>query len=152
MPTTQAVHAFVLAALDDAIGRLDRGGSISDDNLHQLRKAVKRARAGLRLLRHAISDDSLRKENALLRDTGRAFAAIRDRASLIEALDLLDAGRKEPATPVRRRQIELAGKLLRARRASARANIVGAAPWAERSNNCTPSSSSSLAIALLTAC
>ncbi len=116
----QAVRAFLLAALAEAIACLAPGRPVSDDDVHRLRKALKRARAALRLLRHALGENRFRTENVLLRDTGRAFAAVRDRASLIEALDRLGASHGGRAHQRQIGQTDPVRRILQGRRAGAR--------------------------------
>jgi CHAD domain-containing protein len=58
-----------------------------DESVHDTRKRLKRLRASLRLQRAAIGDDTYRRENVALRDTGRKLSAPRDAAVLVETLD-----------------------------------------------------------------
>jgi CHAD domain-containing protein len=76
---TQPVHSLHDAAvtlLDDAIKTLkaDRG----DEAIHATRKACKRLRAALRLLRECLGLAAYRRENRRVRDASKPLAAIRD--------------------------------------------------------------------------
>jgi CHAD domain-containing protein len=73
-------HARTLAA---GRRRLD------DDAIHAVRKDLKHARAALRLLRGAVSEDAYRRENAALRDAARPLAAARDARALLETAGAL---------------------------------------------------------------
>lgn len=53
--------------------------------VHEVRKAFKRVRGGLRLVRDEI--DFYKKENAFFRDEGRKISELRDATSVIEVLD-----------------------------------------------------------------
>ncbi len=58
----------------------------SDDGIHEARKALKRARAILRLLRDGVGDASYRPINILCRDAGRMLSPLRIGAVLQETL------------------------------------------------------------------
>ncbi len=58
--------------------------------LHAARKALKRARGALRLLRPALSVETFKRENLALRDAGRHLSPFRDAVSLYAAVDLLE--------------------------------------------------------------
>jgi hypothetical protein len=51
---------------------------LSGNTVHEMRKVLKRVRAALRLVRDAVGKDEYARENALLRDAGRALRAARD--------------------------------------------------------------------------
>jgi CHAD domain-containing protein len=51
---------------------------LSGKTVHEMRKVLKRVRAALRLVRDAVGKDEYARENALLRDAGRALRAARD--------------------------------------------------------------------------
>jgi CHAD domain-containing protein len=57
--------------------------------VHEARKALKKARAALRLLRPAAGEAAYRSQNAALRDAGRCIAPLRDSRSLMDAVALL---------------------------------------------------------------
>jgi hypothetical protein len=55
--------------------------------VHESRKAFKRSRAVVRLVRDEIGDDAYRRENTAYRDMGRRLSAARDARVLVEVLD-----------------------------------------------------------------
>jgi CHAD domain-containing protein len=57
-----------------------------DPAVHEARKAMKRIRSLLRLVRDEIGDDIYRNENAVFRDVGRALAPPRDALVVIDTL------------------------------------------------------------------
>jgi len=65
------------------------GSRLSEASIHQARKALKKARATLRLLRESIPDSVYRRENHALRDIARPLSAARDATVLIETLGKL---------------------------------------------------------------
>lgn len=71
-----------------ALGLLRRWEDHPRDNVHQARQALKRIRAGLRLIRSG-APYVYRVENALFRDIGLELAYARDTEAVIEALGLL---------------------------------------------------------------
>ena len=74
----------LVAALDEVLQALqDQPGS--DDAVHTARKAIKRARAALRLLRDPLGEETFKRENTVLRDAGRCLAPVRDARSLVDA-------------------------------------------------------------------
>lgn len=75
----------LLATLGDVLKTLGTQ-PLSDEHVHAARKSIKKARAGLRLLREALGEDRYQRENAALRDAGRCLAPLRDATSLREAL------------------------------------------------------------------
>jgi CHAD domain-containing protein len=83
----------LLGFLDRALGHL-RKPQVTDHDVHEARKALKRARAALRLLRPALGNNAYRFENRRLRDAGRALAPLRAPVTLLEALLLLEKGAK----------------------------------------------------------
>jgi CHAD domain-containing protein len=109
--------AFIAAATD-ALG----GRRVSDAAIHEARKAVKRARAALRLMRGALPQSSYRRENAALREASRPLSAVRDARVLLDSLDRLEklygAAARHSITPEFRRA--LARRRSAARRVSSR--------------------------------
>jgi len=61
----------------------------SDAAVHYARKQLKRARAGLRLLRDAVPRASYARENAELRDAARPLSLVRDARVMLDTLDRL---------------------------------------------------------------
>jgi CHAD domain-containing protein len=63
--------------------------SLSDTTVHDARKEIRRSRAAVRLLRVALGSARFRRENARLRDAGRALNEARDAKVLVATLDSL---------------------------------------------------------------
>jgi len=90
------VHEAVGPALARiAAGQFDRiisGLRMNPDRdaaIHDARKALKRLRALLRLVRRHLGDEAFREEDVVLRDLGRRLAAARDARTCIDTLDAL---------------------------------------------------------------
>ena len=60
---------------------------LADKRVHAARKAVKRARATLRLLRPAMKDVDYKRENTALLEAGKILSPLRNAASVIEAFN-----------------------------------------------------------------
>jgi CHAD domain-containing protein len=88
--------------LDRAIAELSsRVAEDPVEAVHDARKALKKARSLLRLGRGALDPDERRRDNAALRNAGRALSAARDAEVMLEATDdLVDrfAGRVPETT------------------------------------------------------
>jgi CHAD domain-containing protein len=79
-----------LAQIDLAIALLEgRGEEPPERTIHETRKALKRARALVRLQRHALSGKRHRRLDAALRQCGRRLALARDAEVVLETLDEL---------------------------------------------------------------
>jgi CHAD domain-containing protein len=65
------------------------GKRVSDADVHSARKAVKRARAALRLMRDALPPAVYQRENAALRDASRPLGAARDARVLVDSVGRL---------------------------------------------------------------
>ena len=76
--------------LDALKGRKPLGA----ESVHAIRKELKRARAGLRLLRDAVGEVAYAEENSRLRDAARPLARVRDAEVTIATIDSL-IGRKK---------------------------------------------------------
>lgn len=77
-----AVRRMLVAQLDEVASIL-RKPKLSDDAIHRVRKQLKRARAGLRLLRPSLGDAGYRRHNQTLRDIARPLTPIRDAKVLL---------------------------------------------------------------------
>ncbi|MGH8763615.1 MAG: CHAD domain-containing protein [Nitrosospira sp.] len=77
------------AAIREALEQVSAPQPISDEAIHDARKALKKARAALRLLQDGMSKPTFRRENSELRDAGRFLSPFRDAKSLIDAFDSL---------------------------------------------------------------
>src|ERR1700681_438946 len=74
----------LVAEIDEVVQALGKR-RLSDESIHLARKAIKKARAALRLLRQGIGDGIYKLENAALRDAGRCLSPLRDAKSLADA-------------------------------------------------------------------
>src|SRR5262245_2616579 len=72
---------------------LDRRSAPTDEAVHYVRKQLKRARAGLRLLRDAVPQASYSRENAELRNAARPLSFVRDARVTLDTLERLGARR-----------------------------------------------------------
>ena len=79
-----ALRAAVREQLDDAVRRLrdDRSGDPAEA-VHEARKDLKKARSLLRLARPGLPRAVYRRENGVLRDTGRSLSGARDADVLV---------------------------------------------------------------------
>lgn len=75
--------------LVDALQRVEDGRRVSDKDVHAARKAIKRARATLRLLRPALTASAFKSTNAMLRDAARPLAHVRDAKALLDTMGSL---------------------------------------------------------------
>jgi CHAD domain len=79
-----------LKQLDMAMALLEgRGSEPPEQTVHEARKALKRARALVRLQREALGRKRFRRTNAALRDAAHGLAGARDAEVVVDALDLL---------------------------------------------------------------
>lgn len=94
MSRSRSDPAFALlqASTDEALACLRTRRPV-DARVHTARKALKKARAALRLLRPALAPAIYERENIALRDAARYLSPLRDAKSLVAALDLLGASR-----------------------------------------------------------
>jgi CHAD domain-containing protein len=105
-PATHEARRILRAQIGAALDRL-KSSQVTDEDIHVARKSIKRARATLRLLRHALPKSTYRHGNATLRDSARPLSAVRDAKVLVDALDQLselepDAIKPKSAEPLRR--------------------------------------------------
>ncbi|MBA2338600.1 MAG: CHAD domain-containing protein [Acidimicrobiia bacterium] len=91
-PLAIGIQRLVVEQVDGGID-LIRNGPDLDTTVHELRKALKRVRAVLRLMRGELGRFRYRQENVLLRDTARRWSAVRDAAVMTAvARDLVVGG------------------------------------------------------------
>jgi CHAD domain-containing protein len=79
-------------SLAKALSCLGNTGKI-DLRVHAARKALKRARAAVRLMRPSLQPAMYERENRALRDAGRCLSPLRDAMSLVVACELLGKSR-----------------------------------------------------------
>jgi CHAD domain-containing protein len=107
-PLAQGLQRVILRQLDLAIELLDRYGvervaqsaegrraeplvsnHAGEDTVHETRKAIKRLRALLALIRGELGPKRYARENAALRDCARRLAGARDAEVMLDTLDAL---------------------------------------------------------------
>src|SRR5665647_1146196 len=76
-------------AIGEALKQVNTPQPVSDEAIHDARKALKKARAALRLLQDGMSKTTYQIENSGLRDAGRFLSPFRDAKSLIDAFNSL---------------------------------------------------------------
>lgn len=82
------IRMWIRSQLAEALVSL-RGRSPTDNDVHAARKSIKRARAGLRLLRDTVARPVYQRENEALRDAARPLSPARDAKILLDVLDSL---------------------------------------------------------------
>ena len=87
----------VVSQIHAALRLLRKKTVLSDESVHSARKKLKRARAGLRLLRDAVGKSAYARENAQLRDAARPFGRVRDAKATLDMLESLIAREKKHA-------------------------------------------------------
>lgn len=94
-PLAEGLRRIVLGQLDLAIelieGYREAAGGAEDRTVHEIRKAIKRLRALLRLLREELGSKRYTRENAALRDCARRLAGARDAEVMVGTLEALVA-------------------------------------------------------------
>jgi CHAD domain-containing protein len=104
----RSVHAARVAEdlrrhVGDAARRLRDSRAMSNEQIHNIRRDLKRSRAGLRLLRPIIGRRTYMRENEALRDAARPLSAARDAKVVMDTLHgLLESG----ATPSQRKVLQ----------------------------------------------
>ena len=93
------IAAFVDAQLHAALDAL-AGEIVSDQDVHNARKALKKARGGLRLYRPVMDTASFREHNVALRDAGRLLSPLRDGHSLLQLFHTLEDDARLPSTRI----------------------------------------------------
>ena len=75
--------------LDKAVAHLGCEDGKRDEHIHEARKATKRLRALVRLVRRDLGDEMYALENQCYRDAGQRLSGLRDATVLVETLDRL---------------------------------------------------------------
>ncbi len=87
------------------------GGPSTQEAIHETRKALKRLRALVRLLREELGEQQFKREHAILRDAARRLAGARDAEVMVGTLDALlerhprKLGRRRPLIELRKRLV-----------------------------------------------
>jgi CHAD domain-containing protein len=120
-PLSEGLRRIALGQLDLAIELLAGecgDGNVSDERaIHETRKALKRLRALLRLLRRELGERRFAREYEILRDAARRLASARDAEAMVDTLDALLE--HSPAKLARHRAMIELRELLVAERAAA---------------------------------
>jgi len=124
---SEGLRRMALGQLDLAIellgGEGTGGWAPNKEAIHETRKALKRLRALVRLLREELGERQFRREHAILRDAARRLAGARDAEVMVGTLDALL--RRHPRKLGRRRPLIELRKLLVAERAAAARQTLG---------------------------
>lgn len=79
----------------------------ADEHVHDVRRATKRIRAVLRLVRNSIGEESYRRDNAVLRDMARELSAARSATMRVATLEALPEWPAPAARSVSRLHVTL---------------------------------------------
>ncbi|HVY82083.1 MAG TPA: CHAD domain-containing protein [Steroidobacteraceae bacterium] len=96
---------------------------LTDEDVHEARKHLKKARAALRLLRPVLKGSSYRAWNSAMRDAARPLSAARDSKVLLDTLRLLG---EEYGEPVHSMHLEGFRRVLREQRGHTSRDALGA--------------------------
>ena len=88
-PLPMAMERIATGLADRIVNVLESSSKDPNEAIHTARKSMKRLRGLLRLVRDDLGDSAYRRENAALRDAGRALAPARDAFVLGETLHAL---------------------------------------------------------------
>jgi CHAD domain-containing protein len=118
------LRRMALGQLDLAIELLaDDSKAPADKAVHEIRKALKRLRALIRLLEDELGEQIYRSESAALREAGRRVAGARDAEVIMRTLD--DLIRRNPGRLAHRRGMARLRARLAAERESAAQRALG---------------------------
>ena len=87
------------------------GRALDKEAIHETRKALKRLRALVRLLREELGERQFRREHEILRDAARRLAGARDAEVMVDTLDALlqrhprKLGRRRPLIELRKQLV-----------------------------------------------
>ena len=85
----EGVQRMAAEQLDKALEHLGCPDGKRDGHIHEARKATKRLRALVRLVRRDLGDEVYALENQCYRDAGQRLSGLRDATVLVETLDRL---------------------------------------------------------------
>ncbi len=136
-PLAEGLRRVALGQIELAVELLENdsraGGELGAKTVHETRKAIKRLRALMRVLRPALGKRVYARENAALRDCARRFAGARDAEVMVATLDellrhhpKLSATQTQPASGLHALRAELVAE----RDAVANGGAGDAAPFA----------------------
>jgi hypothetical protein len=115
-PAARAPHT----AVDEALRRLQARQPLKDDSVHEARRALKKARAALKLVRAEMGGSAYRRENLALRDAGRYLSPLRDSHAMLSTLEQL---RSEQPPKIGKPDYARMAARLRAMQAAARGRL-----------------------------
>jgi CHAD domain-containing protein len=121
-PLPVALKRISVGQFDHALRGLRGGIDERDRAIHEARKAMKRLRAILRMVRPLIGDRVYRAENSILRDTAGVVAGVRDGLVMVDAVAGL---RKRYSGVLAPRALSEVEDNLRARHERMRAKVLG---------------------------
>ncbi len=98
-PLAIGIPRIAIAQLDWMLFQL-RHQPDRDEAVHQTRKAAKRVRAVLRLVRGELGYFRYREENVVLRDSARRLSPVRSSAVMVETVDALREAGRDPLPPL----------------------------------------------------
>ena len=101
------LRRMALSQVDLAIEELNgtsAGGKNAEKAVHETRKALKRLRALLRLLRRELGEDAFAREDAAVRDIARRLSGARDAEVMLATLDTLV--KRHPRKLARRKGVQ----------------------------------------------
>jgi CHAD domain-containing protein len=123
-PLGEALRRMALGQLDLAIELLSDSGNLPDAKaIHETRKALKRLRALVGLLREDLGEPRFKREHAILRNAAQRLAGARDAEVMVDTLDALLE--RHPRKLARRRTLIELRKRLVAERAAAAQRTLG---------------------------
>jgi CHAD domain len=118
------LRRMALGQLDLTIDLLaDDGAMPAEKAVHEIRKALKRLRALIRLLEDELGEQAYASESAVLREAGRRVAGARDAEVIVRTLDELI--RRHPGKLAHRRGVTRLRARLAAERGSAAQRALG---------------------------
>ena len=112
----EGLKRIAVGQLDLAIEMLatEDGQTLSETDVHEARKALKRLRALTRLLEDELGEQLFARENAVLREAGRRLSAARDAEVMVATLE--DLMRRHPGELAHRRGVVRLHAAVRAER------------------------------------
>jgi CHAD domain-containing protein len=130
-PLPEALQRIALGQLElaiellggESVGGREDGRPLDKEAIHDIRKALKRLRALVRLLRGELGEQQYKREHAILRDAARRLAGARDAEVMVGTLDALL--QRHPRKLRRRRPLLELRKQLVAERAVAERAMLG---------------------------
>ena len=123
-PLGEGLRRIALGQLDLAIELLSGEGNAPDERaIHETRKALKRLRALMRLLRNELGERRFAREYGILRDAARGLAGARDAEVMVGTLDALL--KRSPGKLARGRSVGELRELLVAERDAAVRRALG---------------------------